>query len=86
MDSMPTMAENFARAYDWELGRLRVQFAFSAGPFSAAFRSHSCQVFATRLGGATGSQVCNLLFTTAGTGLLDPLLDGLYDGLPGGIP
>lgn len=85
-DTMPTMAENFARAYDWELGRLRVQFAFSAGPFSAAFRSHSCQVFATRLGGATGSQVCDLLFTTAGTGLLDPLLDGLYDGLPGGIP
>jgi phospholipid/cholesterol/gamma-HCH transport system substrate-binding protein len=84
-DTMPTMAENFARAYDWELGRLRVQFAFSAGPFSAAFRSHTCRVFVAQLG-PTGSGVCNLLFTTAGTGLLDPLLDGIYDGIPGGIP
>lgn len=85
-DVMPTMAENFARAYDWDLGRLRVQFAFSAGPFSAAFRSHSCAVFAGRLGGATGTELCSLLFTTDGTGILDPLLDGLYDGLPAGIP
>lgn len=85
-DVMPTMAENFARAYDWDLGRLRVQFAFSAGPFSAAFRSHSCAVFAGRLGGEPGAQLCNLLFTTDGTGILDPLLDGLYDGLPAGIP
>lgn len=85
-DVMPTMAENFARAYDWDLGRLRVQFAFSAGPFSAAFRSHSCAVFAGRLGGEAGTELCSLLFTTDGTGVLDPLLDGLYDGLPGGFP
>lgn len=85
-DVMPTMAENFARAYDWDLGRLRVQFAFSAGPFSAAFRSHSCAVFAGRLGGAAGTELCDLLFTKDGTGILDPLLDGLYDGLPAGFP
>lgn len=84
--TMPTMAENFARAYDWDLGRLRVQFAFSAGPFSAAFRDHSCQVFAQALAGDTGSRICGLLFTGQGTGLLDPLLDGVYDGLPGAIP
>ncbi|NHA01785.1 MCE family protein [Nocardioides sp. W3-2-3] len=84
-DVMPTMAENFSRAYDWDLGRLRVQFAFSAGPFSAAFRSHTCLTFAGTLGPA-GSRLCGLLFTSDGTGALDPLLDGLYDGLPGGIP
>lgn len=85
-DTMPTMAENFARAYDWDLGRLRVQFAFSAGPFSAAFRDHSCRVFAQALAGDTGTRLCGLLFTGQGTGLLDPLLDGVYDGLPGAIP
>lgn len=85
-DVMPTMAENFARAYDWDLGRLRVQFAFSAGPFSAAFRSHTCAVFAGRLGGEAGSGLCTLLFAKDGTGLLDPLFDGLYDGLPAGFP
>lgn len=84
-DVMPTMAENFARAYDWDLGRLRVQFAFSAGPFSAAFRSHTCNVFAA-MAGELGTDMCGLLFTTDGRGLLDPLLDGIYDGLPGGIP
>lgn len=84
-DVMPTMAENFSRAYDGDLGRLRVQFAFSAGPFSAAFRSHTCLTFAGTLGPA-GSRLCGLLFTSDGTGALDPLLDGLYDGLPGGIP
>ncbi|MBM7519351.1 MCE family protein [Nocardioides nitrophenolicus] len=85
-DTMPTMAENFARAYDWDLGRLRVQFAFSAGPFAAAFRDHSCRVFAQALAGDTGTRICGLLFTGQGTGLLDPILDGVYDGLPGGIP
>lgn len=85
-DVMPTMAENFARAYDWELGRLRVQFAFSAGPFSAQFRDHTCRVFAQSLVGDTGTQLCGVLFSGSGTGLLDPLLDGLYDGIPGGIP
>lgn len=84
-DVMPTMAENFSRAYDWDLGRLRVQFAFSAGPFSAAFRSHTCRVFAGGLG-ENGTRLCGLLFTTDGTGALDPLLDALYDGLPAGIP
>ncbi|MDQ6522213.1 MCE family protein [Nocardioides sp. LHD-245] len=85
-DTMPTMAENFARAYDWDLGRLRVQFAFSAGPFSAAFRDHTCRVFAGALAGETGNRLCGLLFDGQGTGILDPLLDGVYDGLPGGIP
>lgn len=85
-DTMPTMAENFARAYDWDLGRLRVQFAFSAGPFSAAFRDHSCRVFAEVLAGDTGTRVCGLLFNGQGTGLLDPILDGIYDGLPGAVP
>ncbi|WGX98505.1 MCE family protein [Nocardioides sp. L-11A] len=85
-DTMPTMAENFARAYDWDLGRLRVQFAFSAGPFSAAFRDHTCRVFAGALAGETGDRLCGLLFNGQGTGILDPLLDGVYDGLPGGIP
>ncbi|WP_436699381.1 MCE family protein [Nocardioides sp. BYT-33-1] len=85
-DTMPTMAENFARAYDWDLGRLRVQFAFSAGPFSAAFRDHTCRVFAGALAGGTGERVCGLLFNGQGTGILDPLLDGIYDALPGGIP
>jgi phospholipid/cholesterol/gamma-HCH transport system substrate-binding protein len=85
-DTMPTMAENFARAYDWDLGRLRVQFAFSAGPFSAAFRDHTCRVFAGALAGETGERVCGLLFNGQGTGILDPLLDGIYDALPGGIP
>lgn len=85
-DVMPTMAENFARAYDWELGRLRVQFAFSAGPFSAQFRDHTCRVFTQSLAGDTGADLCGVLFSGSGTGLLDPLLDGLYDGLPGGFP
>ncbi|KAB2811701.1 MCE family protein [Pimelobacter simplex] len=85
-DTMPTMAENFARAYDWDLGRLRVQFAFSAGPFSAMFRDHTCRVFAEKLAGETGTRVCGLLFNGQGTGVLDPILDGLYNGLPGAIP
>lgn len=85
-DTMPTMAENFARAYDWDLGRLRVQFAFSAGPFAAMFRDHTCRVFAETLVGETGTRVCGLLFNGQGTGVLDPILDGLYNGLPGAIP
>ena len=85
-DVMPTMAENFARAYDWDLGRLRVQFAFSAGPFAAAFRDRSCRVFAQRLAGDLGTRLCGALFSPQGTGLLDGILDGAYDGLPGGIP
>jgi phospholipid/cholesterol/gamma-HCH transport system substrate-binding protein len=85
-DVMPTMAENFGRAYDWDLGRLRVQFAFSAGPFAAMFRDHTCRVFATALAGDGGARLCGLLFTGQGTGILDPVLDGLYDALPGAFP
>ena len=85
-DVMPTMAENFARAYDWRLGRLRVQFAFSAGPFSAAFRSHVCQVFAAALTGPAGAGVCTALFNEQGTGILDGILDGVFNSIPGGIP
>lgn len=85
-DVMPTMAENFARAYDWKLGRLRVQFAFSAGPFAAAFRARTCQVLLGSTIGEVGSELCSALFTPQGTGLLDGLLDGIYDQAPGGIP
>ena len=85
-DVMPTMAENFHRAYDWDLGRLRVQFAFSVGPFAAQFRDHTCRVFAQSLAGSAGTQLCGVLFNGAGTGLLDGLLDGVYDSIPGGIP
>ncbi|GAA4808513.1 MCE family protein [Nocardioides caeni] len=85
-DVMPTMAENFARAYDWDLGRLRVQFSFAVGPFAAAFRDHTCQVFAQALAGEAGSALCGLLFNSSGTGALDGILDGLYDAIPGGLP
>lgn len=85
-DVMPTMAENFARAYDWDLGRLRVQFAFSVGPFSSAFRSHTCRVFTESLSGDLGATLCGALFNQAGTGALDGLFDGIYNGLPGGFP
>ncbi|TYL52075.1 MCE family protein [Nocardioides sp. BGMRC 2183] len=83
-DVMPTMAENYARAYDWKLGRLRVQFAFSVGPFSSIFRDHFCQLLVSQV--PQGGRACSALFQPDGTGLLDPLLDGIYDGLPGGIP
>lgn len=82
-DVMPTMAENFARAYDWDLGRLRVQFSFAVGPFSAVFRERFCRVLA---GTAGLDGLCRVLFQPDGTGLLDPLLDGVYDALPGEIP
>lgn len=85
-DVMPTMAENFARAYDWDLGRLRVQFAFSVGPFSSAFRSHTCRVFTESIAGDLGTTLCGALFNRAGTGALDGLFDGIYNGLPGGFP
>lgn len=84
-DVMPTMAENFARAYDWNLGRLRVQFSFAVGPFSAAFRDHTCQVLGEGLAGPVGSNLCSLLFNSEGTGALDGLLDGVYNALPGGV-
>ncbi len=77
-DTMPTLAENLARAYDWKQQRLRVQFNTETGPFSAAFRAHMCQAFAGPL--------CPALFAVDGSGLLDPLLDGLHDVLPGDLP
>ncbi|WP_121258871.1 MCE family protein [Nocardioides ferulae] len=77
-DTMPTLAENLARAYDWERDRLRVQFSTSAGPFSRVFRAEMCD----RL----GLPLCGMLFHDDGTGLLDPLLDGLHDVLPENIP
>lgn len=83
-DDMPLLAQNYARAYDEKTQRLRVQFAFSAGPFSSLFRAHTCQLFAAALPG--GSTVCSALLRNDGTGLLDGILDGLYDALPGGIP
>ncbi|MDP9822354.1 MCE family protein [Nocardioides massiliensis] len=77
-DVMPTLAQNYARAYDWDLGRLRVQFSFAVGPFSAMFRSHFCKAY--------GLPMCQALLRPDGTGLLDPLLDGLFGALPGEIP
>lgn len=82
-DVMPTMAENFARAYDWDLGRLRVQFSFEAGPFHSAFRDEMCRAMA---GVAGFEDLCARLFRPDGTGLLDPLLGGLYDALPTDLP
>lgn len=82
-DDMPTLAQNFARAYDWKTQRLRVQFSFAAGPFSTLFRAHTCQLFAAALSAAT---LCDALDNTGGTGLLDGILDGLYNSLPGGTP
>ncbi|MFS3130151.1 MCE family protein [Nocardioides sp. Bht2] len=77
-DTMPTLAENLARAYDWRTGRLRVQFSTNTGPFSADFRSTMCRTIA--------ADVCDLLFTSDGTGALDWLLDGLGAAIPGNLP
>ncbi len=77
-DTMPTLAENLARAYDWKQGRLRVQFNTETGPFAAAFRRQFCQTFIGML--------CNDLFTDEGTGLLDFVFDDLHDVLPGNLP
>lgn len=79
-DTMPTMAENFHRAYDYETGRLRVQFSFDAGPFSGTFMNHFCSSFL----GPDGQDLCQALSSPDGTGLLDPLLNGLIsDNLAG---
>ncbi len=77
-DTMPTLAENLARAYDWKQQRLRVQFNTETGPFSAAFRAQFCQAFVGML--------CNRLFDADGTGLLDFVLDPLHDLIPGNLP
>lgn len=77
-DTMPTLAENLARAYDWRTGRLRVQFSTDTGPFSADFRATMCQALAGRW--------CDLLFTSESTGALDWLLDGLGEAIPGNLP
>lgn len=77
-DTMPTLAENLARAYDWRTGRLRVQFNTDTIPFSPDFRSTMCQALA--------GQWCDLLFTSEGTGGLDWLLDGVAGLIPGNIP
>lgn len=82
-DVMPTMAENYARAYDWENDRLRVQFSFTVGPFSTVWRDHYCQLFISQVPG--GEQICSALFQPDGSGLLDPVLN-VFDLLPGGIP
>ena len=82
-DVMPTMAENYARAYDWENDRLRVQFSFAVGPFSTVWRDHYCQLIVAQL--PAGEQVCSALFQPDGSGLLDPVLN-VFDLLPGGIP
>jgi phospholipid/cholesterol/gamma-HCH transport system substrate-binding protein len=80
-DTMPTMAENFAYAYDWELGRLRVQFSFDVGPFNSTFLSYYCNAFAGIVG---AEEACGLLFMPDGSGLLDPVLHGLVKNLLGG--
>ncbi|GAB3852335.1 MCE family protein [Nocardioides maradonensis] len=83
-DDMPTLAQNYAQAYDWKTQRLRVQFSFAAGPFSSLFRAHTCQLFAAALPGAAA--FCDALDNPDGTGLLDGILDGLYNSLPGNTP
>lgn len=83
-DDMPTLAQNYAQAYDWKTQRLRVQFSFAAGPFSSLFRAHTCQLFAAALPGA--ASFCDALDNPNGTGLLDGILDGLYSSLPGNTP
>lgn len=83
-DDMPTLAQNYAQAYDWKTRRLRVQFSFAAGPFSSIFRAHTCELFAAALPG--GTAICDQLGNAQGTGPLDGILDGLFDSLPGNLP
>ncbi|MDP2775592.1 MAG: MCE family protein [Nocardioides sp.] len=78
-DTMPTLAQNLTQAYDFDLGRLRVQFSTKVGPFSRVFRAELCdQVLRVPL--------CHALFQADGSGLLDPVLDGILDQLPGNFP
>lgn len=77
-DTMPTLAENLARAYDWKQQRLRVQFNLETGPFSPSFRAQFCDVLLSTL--------CEALFAPDGSGALDPLLDNLEDAIPGNLP
>lgn len=77
-DTMPTLAQNLAQAYDFELGRLRVQFSTKVGPFSSVFRAEMCDQLRVPL--------CDVLFQPDGGGLLDPLLDGILDQFPGDFP
>lgn len=42
-DTMPTLAQNLAQAYDWNRGRLRVQFSPQTGPLSPVFRQKLCE-------------------------------------------
>ena len=42
-DTMPTLAQNMAQAYDWNRGRLRVQFSTQTGPLSPVFRQKMCE-------------------------------------------
>lgn len=77
-DTMPTLAQNLAQAYDFEKGRLRVQFSTKVGPFSSTFRAELCDQLHVPL--------CSALFQPDGDGLLDPLLDGILDQFPGDFP
>lgn len=77
-DTMPTLAENLARAYDWKRQRLRVQFSLETGPFTQVFRTELCD--------RIGLPLCDALFAEDGSGLLDGLLDALIDLVPGNLP
>ena len=77
-DTMPTLAQNLAQAYDFKRKRLRVQFSLAAGPFSSVFRAQLCAIF--------GIPLCSTLFHADGSGALDPLLDTLFGLIPGNLP
>lgn len=77
-DTMPTLAQNLAQAYDKRRQRLRVQFSTATGPFSSVFRAQQCHNVPIPL--------CSALLQSDQTGLLDPLLGFLYGVLPGDLP
>lgn len=78
-DTMPTLAENLTRAYDFDRQRLRVQYSTLTGPFSAVWRSKTCGTYLP-------TSLCDQLFSVDGAGVLDPVFALLYALVPGGIP
>ena len=77
-DTMPTLAQNLAQAYDTKRQRLRVQFSTNTGPFSSVFRAQQCKNLPIPL--------CSALFQSDKTGLLDPLLELIGSFIPGDVP
>lgn len=77
-DTMPTLAENMARAYDPSTERLRVQFSDRVVFFSPPLRAALCAQLV--------GDLCRLLVSADGSGALDPALDLLHDLLPKETP